>query len=245
MKNMVLCGTMETRTLARGLLLLRVLSQGDRRLGELAREVQLSPSTVYRLLNTLRCLGFVEEEEGRWRIGLEAYRVGLAYAERPWIQRVLPLLKRLVEELGETVNLAVLDGTEAVYVAQESGGELLRTFTRLGAHAPLHCTGVGKVLLAFQPDPEALFRLPLVAYTPKTLKDPQALMEELEAVRRHGFAVDNEERELGVRCVAVPFRHQGQVVAAISLSAPAARLAGERIAEVAAALKAAASSLAG
>jgi IclR family acetate operon transcriptional repressor len=227
----------EVRTLERGLLLLETLSEAETlSLSELARRTELSPSTAYRLLETLRKRGFVDwdEDRGLWKVGLRAYQVGSAFLTRGGlVDAAMPEMEKLVDELNETVNLAVLDGNEAVYIAQVEGRQLIRMFTRIGARAPLYCTGVGKALLMGHSEAETRRMLgsgPFRPFTHKTLTTPEAFFQALEEARRRGFALDNEEREEGVRCIAAPVRdNRGKVVASMSLSAPASRVPDERV----------------
>ncbi|ACY49043.1 IclR family transcriptional regulator [Rhodothermus marinus] len=229
------------RALERGLRLLEELGSGEAlSLSELARRAELTPSTTYRLLETLRRRHFVDWDElsGLWRIGLRAYQIGQAFCHPNSLSSLaLEAMQRLVARINETVNLAVLDGAEAVYIQQVESRQMLRMFTQLGARVPLHCTGVGKVLLAWRSEEEVRQLLgpePLVAFTPHTLTRVDAVLQELERVRRLGYAVDREEREIGVRCLAAPVRDAtGRVVAALSLSAPAVRLPERRLAELA------------
>lgn len=233
--------TGSVRTLERGLTVLLALKELRRApLSVLARQVGLSASTAYRLLETLRQHGFVEWEEqsGMYSVGLRAYQVGLAFAERSnLIQAAQGSMDALVAELNETVNLAVLYGAEAVYVHQVEGRQLVRMFAHLGAGAPLHASGVGKVLLAWRPEQEVRQKLgdgPFPAYTPHSITTLPALLRELEGVRTRGYGLDDQERELGVRCLAVPVRdHSREVVAALSISAPTSRFAPDQIGEVA------------
>ncbi len=225
------------RALERGLRLLEVLGSGEMlSLSELARRTELTPSTAYRLLETLRRRGFVDWEEttGLWRIGMRAYEIGQAFCHPNSLSALaLEAMQQLVARVNETINLAVLDGTEAVYIQQVESNQMLRMFTRLGARVPLHCTGVGKVLLAWRPEDEVHQLLgpePFVAFTPKTLTRLDDVRRELAQVRQQGYALDCEEREIGVRCLAAPVRDAtGRVVAALSLSAPAIRLPDDRI----------------
>ncbi|MBB5234754.1 IclR family acetate operon transcriptional repressor [Deinococcus budaensis] len=233
--------TGSVRTLERGLSVLLALKDLRRApLSVLARHVGLSASTTYRLLETLRQQGFVEWEEqsGVYSVGLRAYQVGLAFTERSnLIQSAHPEMEALVRDLNETVNLAVLYGAEAVYVHQVEGRQLMRMFARLGDSSPLHASGVGKVLLAWRPEADVRQKLgdgPYPAYTPRSISTYAALLGELEQVREQGYSVDDEERELGVRCVAVPVRdHTRQVVASLSVSAPTSRFTKDQIAGVA------------
>lgn len=232
------------RTLERGLSVLLALRELRRApLSVLARQVGLPASTTYRLLETLRQSGFIEWEEasGQFSIGLRAYQVGLGYAGRSTLTGAAhPEMEALVAELNETVNLAVLHGSEAVYLHQVEGRQLVRMFTHLGASAPLHCTGVGKALLAWSDPSDVVARLgpgPYPQFTPHSLTTLPAYQAALAAVRAQGYALDDEERELGVRCLAAPLRGEdGAVVAALSLSAPTARFGRERVPVLAARL---------
>jgi len=238
----------EVRTLERGLHLLETLSEAETlSLSELARRTELSPSTAYRLLETLRRRGFADWDEGRglWKVGLRAYQVGSAFLTRGGLVDAAMLeMEKLVDELNETVNLAVLDGKEAVYIAQVEGRQLIRMFTRIGARAPLYCTGVGKALLMEHSDSDVRRILgsgPFKRYTNKTLTSPEAFLRALSEARTKGYALDNQEREDGVRCIATPLRDNwGKVVAAISLSAPASRVPDERLGMLGARVKKAA-----
>ncbi|BAS26885.1 IclR family transcriptional regulator [Limnochorda pilosa] len=229
------------RALDRGLSILEALTdQPGLTLSEIAERVRLPVSTAYRLLETLRSRRFVQpsDETGRYHVGVRAFEVGSAFLPRLRLNELaLPVMKDLARDLGETVNLAVRDGSDAVYVAQAEGQQLLRMFTQIGARTPLHCTGVGKILLAWL-SPEEVDGVmgpgPWTHYTPNTLTRRTELHRELDAIRDQGYAVDNEERELGVRCIAAPIRdRQGEVVAALSLSAPSSRLTADRVSTLA------------
>lgn len=229
------------RALDRGLLLLEVLSEArELPLSEVARRLHLPFSTTFRLLETLRRRGFVAQssETGLYRLGIRAFEVGSTFLAQGQLRDVAhPIMDALVNELNETVNLAIQDGAEAVYIHRIESRLLVRKFTQLGGRTPLYCTGVGKVLLAWRPPEEAMALLgqsPLEPLTKHTMTDPQALLEELKRVRARGYAIDNEEREVGVRCVAAPVRDgKGRVIAALSLSAPASRLPRARVEKIA------------
>lgn len=244
-------GADPVRTLERGLLVLQALGEHQAlSLSEIARQTALSPSTASRLLQTLHQQGFADwqEDAGLWRVGLRAFQVGVAYLERNGvIGAANPEMEALVAELNETINLAVLQDAEAVYVHQVEGRQLVRMFTHIGARASLHCTGVGKVLMAWRPEAEVRQKLgegPFPALTPHTLTTLSAYLADLALVRQLGYALDNEERELGVRCIATPIHDQGgQVVASLSLSVPAARMPNERLSPLADCLKRAGSAV--
>jgi IclR family acetate operon transcriptional repressor len=146
-------------------------------------------------------------------------------------------MQRLVNEVKETANLAVLEGTEAVYVHQVECSNVVRMFTRLGAHVPIHCSGVGKVLVANFADDDIRKLLgngPLPRFTSATITDIDALLKELKRVRTKDYAVDNEEREEGVRCVTASIRDRsGMTVAGLSVSGPTTRMLMKRIRKLA------------
>lgn len=225
-------GNKGIRALQRGLTVLGALADyGQQTVTELSRSLSLPYSTTYRILETLVAERFVRELDGgrAYGVSARAFEVGSAYVTNDSIQEsARPVMRELAEQLGETVNLAVLDGKEAVYIYQIEGRHIMRAFTKVGARAPLYCSGVGKALLAWRPEDEVRSLLgnePLEKYTPKTHETIDGLIRELAVVRREGYAVDNEERELGVRCVTAPVcAHSGEIVGAISISAPSSRL---------------------
>ncbi len=227
------------RTLERGLNVLRTLGeQRGATLSEVARAAGLSASTTYRLLQTLRQQGFAHESGGLWQVGVQTYVTGRAYLESGGVVAAARSeMEALVSELGETVNLAVLQAPDVMYVHQVEGLGMLRMFTQIGARSPLYCTGAGKALLAWRSEDEIgplVGSGPYAPYTAHTLTTLERYLRDLNQVRELGYALDNQEREEGVRCLAVPVRGAGgSVEAAISLSAPASRLSDERVRELA------------
>jgi IclR family acetate operon transcriptional repressor len=158
-----------------------------------------------------------------------------------------PQLTELVDQAGETANLAMLDGDAVVYVAQVPSRHSMRMFTEVGRRVPVHCTGVGKVLLAQLPPAEVralLARAGMPAQTPHTITDPDRLVRELERIRHQGYAVDDAEQELGVRCVAVAVPG-GPASTAISVSGPETRLTWAAVERIVPLLRDAAAALAG
>lgn len=220
------------RALDRGLTVLEVLAKTpESSLTELSEEAGLAFSTAHRILETLRQRGFVVQsaDTGRYSLGVRAYEVGTGFLARSQLPEAAQgAMRKLVSDLNETVNLAIQDGSDAVYIDQLESRQKVRMFTQIGARTPLHSSGVGKVLLAWQGEEAQRILLgtgPLRAFTPNTLTEPAAVLNELHRVREQGYAVDSEEFEPGVRCVAAPVRDRhGAVVAALSLSAPAGRL---------------------
>lgn len=234
-------GGEQVRALHRALDILEVLaeSRASVPLADLADRLGLPRSTAHRLLATLASRGYVAQdpETGRYRIGVRAFEVGSAFTSQTRLRDVArPFMRHLQEESGETVNLAVLDGGEAVYVDQVESTRMVRTFADTGARVPVHCTGVGKALLAGLGDSEIrriIRSHGLPAFTPQTITNLKTLMEDLRQGRKLGYFVDNEEREPGVRCAAAPvYDHTGRVIAALSISAPAYRTGDASLAEM-------------
>ncbi|WP_298888086.1 IclR family transcriptional regulator [uncultured Serinicoccus sp.] len=201
---------------------------------EIAREVGLAPGTTHRLVSGLAARGWVRQDaDRRYAVGPAALRVGDA-SYRALGTAAAPALREAVLETGETANLAVLEGDAMVYVAQSPSPHTLRIFAEVGRRVPLHSTAVGKVALAARPREtwsELLASRPLEARTRHTLTTVASLTTELAAVREQGFALDDEEQELGVRCVAVPVP-VGALEVALSVSGPTERLTRERAREV-------------
>lgn len=210
------------------------------RLAELSRRLAIEKSTLHRLLGTLEGQGFVRRDPVslRYSLGIKLLELGTAVTARSTLGRAAgPVLDRLAVQCQQTVNLAVLDGDEIIYVAKRESPEPLRLTVEVGRRLPAHCTALGKVILAFRPAPEVrrLFsrRRRLRQFTPNTITDPRDLMRHLEEVRRTGIAVDREELVLGLRCMAVPvLDFTGYAVAAISISAAAVTLGEDRVTEL-------------
>lgn len=225
------------QALSRGLALLEALAatEGGLTLTALATRLDLPAPTAHRLLATLEQAGFAQQDaHGAWRIGVRAFRVGSAFLEqRNLSAEALPYLRRLMEQSGETANLAVPSEGEVVFIAQVQCRELMRMSAKLGARAPLHASGAGKAILAAMA-PGVLQRelggRPLARHTERTIVERAALAAELEATRARGYAVDDEEHAPGLRCVAAPIVDEhGQPWAALSLAGPTSRLTRARV----------------
>jgi IclR family transcriptional regulator, KDG regulon repressor len=222
-----------TSNVQRALEILQYLSHhgGEHGVRGLAAALHQSPTTVFRLLETLHGSGFVRQNPAteRYAIGIKAVQLGIAALGSLDITAIAPpLLRALVSETGESAFLAVRDDTEIVYLLKEEGHHSIRTTALLGSRRPLHCTALGKSLLATLPPPEAealLRRAGMPAMTPNTITNFPTLIEELARVRARGYAVDREEVEDGLACVAAPVRdHRGETIAAISMAGPSARI---------------------
>lgn len=218
---------------------------GELSLSEIAAGTHMPAASIHRLIRTLVSLGYVRQETSR-RYGLAVglIRLGDGAAKRlgTWAR---PVLASLVEKIGETANLAILEGSHALYVAQAPGRHSMRMFTEVGARVHLHSTGVGKALLAQLTDDEVARILELggmPAVTDHTITDPNVLRHDLAVTRARGYAIDDGEQETGVSCVAVPVLG-APVLTAISFSAPSPRLTPDVIRRAAPALLDAAETL--
>ncbi|ARZ67085.1 IclR family transcriptional regulator [Streptomyces sp. HU2014] len=207
---------------------------GEVGLSELSATSGLPLPTIHRLMRTLVACGYVRQHPNRrYALGPRLIRLGES-ASRLLGTWARPHLARLVEETGETANMALLDGDEVVYVAQVPSRHSVRMFTEVGLRVLPHTTGVGKALLAQSPDDEVralLARTGMPAATEKTITTPEGFLDALTRVRESGYAVDDNEQEIGVRCLAVPVPN-APTAAAISISGPAGRVtdaATERI----------------
>lgn len=198
-------------------------------LAQIATRVGLARSTVHRLTVGLAAEGFVvpASPNGRLRLGPALARLGAA-SRRELRQELAPHLRRLAEELKETVDLAVLEGGQARFIDQVPGARRLRAVSSVGDAFPLHCSANGKALLAALPadQAEALLPVRLEALTPNTITSRAQLRRELDEVARTGLAYDREEHTVGICAVGTAIREAGVVVAAITIVLPATRFAG-------------------
>jgi IclR family transcriptional regulator, acetate operon repressor len=211
-------------------------------LSELAATSGLPLPTVHRLIRTLVNRGYVRQEASRrYTLGSRLIRLGETSSRMlgTWLR---PFLAQLVRQTGETANLAMLDGDEVVYIAQVPSPHSMRMFTEPGRRVRPHCTAVGKALLAQLPVEQAralLDRDGMPAFTPTTITDPDLLIAHLEVIRKQGYAVDEGEQEIGVRCFAVAVPDAPGSLA-ISTSGPQARMTDDAAARIVPALKLAA-----
>lgn len=214
------------QSVERALRVLEELAGGRRRLGELAEVLGTHKSTVLRLLQTLESHGFVERvDSGTYRLGVRLVQLGsvvLQDLDLPDTAR--EGLVQLADTTGETVHLAIADGARVVYLDKVESIHPVRMYSRVGATAPIHCTGVGKVLLAYT-EPDRWPVLDLRRYTEQTITDRGALEDAAAAIRERGWGVDEREHEDSIRCIAAPILDvAGDVVAAISVSVPTSRM---------------------
>lgn len=236
------------QALDRALRVLKVLARGEgMSLTELAEAAGEAPATVYRVLATFEAHGMVESDPATqlWFVGQEAFRIGSAFLGRTsLVEQARGVMHALMAATGETANLAMADGAEVVFLSQVETHEPIRAFFRPGTRGPIHASGIGKALLAYAA-PERIERLlrggPLEGFTAHTLTEPARLRAELDAIRAQGWAMDDEERTEGMRCIAAPiFNEHREAIAGVSISGPTVRVTRERGAAFGAEVRAAA-----
>src|SRR5215212_6242363 len=196
----------------------------------LAARLKLAKSTVHRLAATLTAARFLEQnpDTGKYRLGLALFELGALVRRRMDVaNEARPQLRELLEKTGETVQLGIVDHHSVLYIYEMESRRAIRMAAAVGARAPLHCTAVGKVLLAFQP-PDSVKELAergLTSYTDNTITKRDALVAMLKEVRARDCAIDDEESEIGLRAIAAPVRNQrGEVIAALGVAAPVQRM---------------------
>jgi DNA-binding IclR family transcriptional regulator len=195
----------------------------------LAAETGLHPSTAFRILASLAEHGFVERDEaGAYRLGRRLVQLSArAHSGIDLRQEALPIMEKLRDEIGETVNLTVREGDEVIYVERATPNRMIRVEQVIGSRAPLHVTAVGKLMLGAEGEPATrkyAGRTGLPGYTANTLNDPERLLIATRQALSEGYALDNEEAELGVGCIGALVRDaSGVVVAGLSISAPIER----------------------
>ena len=216
----------------------------------LAKELQQSPATVYRILVTLESRGLVDFDviEQVWHIGPKAFIIGSRFLLRTsLVERARPFLRALMEATGETANLGIERNGHVLFVSQVETHASIRAFFPPGTLSRLHASGIGKALLS-QMDSSRVDRFlseaPLEKFTEFTLTTREALAMDLKQTRERGYAIDGEERNLGMRCIAAPiFDIYGEAVAGISVSGPTSRVDTEQVAHLSDAVVAAANEL--
>jgi IclR family acetate operon transcriptional repressor len=228
----------QVQSVARALSLLELLAEYDNgaTLTEIAGRLELHPSTVHRILQTMAEYNYVRQDSRKvYHLGLAPLRLGAAVEEQLDIRKLaMDDLRALARQTGEMANLVLPSGNRVVYVAQVNPQTTrgIRMFTRIGAQVPLHCTAVGKCVLADFTEEEMdrfLQESTLSAHTEQTITDPGVLRRELDEVRSQGYAIDDREYDLGVRCVSSPIRDRtGAVAAAIGVSGSSGRITPDR-----------------
>ncbi len=225
-------------SLDRGLRILLILGQNAAPLGlnEVSRRLEIDKSTTHRIMSTLCGQGFVEQdpETRKYLLGLRVIEVAALKLRTINLLKVARFpIQNLVSQSRETVHLAVHADGEVMYLDSEQYAGVITVNTTVGARAPMHSSAVGKALLSGMTSEEVdrvLAIKGLQRYTEKTIVDPRELHQHLQQCRERGYGLDDEETDLGVRCLAAPvFDHRGGVVAAVGISGPTQRMSFERI----------------
>lgn len=226
------------QSLDRGLQLLEIISLASEPMGlpELADLLEVDRSTVHRLLGTLQQRNYVfqDSQSKRYSLGMRVIELSRRALDSINFRAIAkPYLKSLSKETGESTNLFILTNDHAVCVDYEASPSPLAVSNDIGIIYIMHATAGGKVLLAFMPEQLSLKIIKgssLESFTPRTITDPNSLQMHLLQIREQGFALDDEERYIGVRCIAAPiFDHTRKVIAGISMSGPASRVTLERV----------------
>src|SRR5947199_692364 len=222
----------------RALLIIETLAEDDEgyRLSDLSVRTGLSSSNVHRLLATLEKRRFVQFDryESKWHVGAQSFAVGATFARRRnFVAQAMPYLRKLRDLTRETANLAVVDDESIIVLTRMESREIMRSLTKVGGRVAMVASGVGKAVLATYADEDvnAIIRhhgMPRL--TEKSIVRPSDLFKELEKVRRQGFAIDDEEACMGLRCIAaVVYNDSSEPLAAISVSGMTSRLTDERL----------------
>jgi IclR family KDG regulon transcriptional repressor len=201
---------------------------------DLGNAIDLNKGAVFRILSTLKTLGYIEQNPAneKYRLSLKLFEIGSGAATMlNEVREAHTFMEQLAQETQETVHLATLRDGNVVYLDKIDSRHVLRIFSRIGNQAPCYCTGLGKALLAWLPEDE-LGRIvkekKMVKFTENTITGIKELKKELQIIREQGFSVDNQEHELGIRCVAAPIRNRaGKVAAAVSITWPEIRSSEE------------------
>ena len=203
---------------------------------ELSKRLKLHKNNVFRLLATLESRGYIEQNKAteNYRLGLKSLELGQTFIKQMGLLRqAKPILERMVKECNETSYVAIFKEGYIVYLDVVETDLTVRVVSRVGSRLPAYCTASGKVHLAFMPEEEIDALLPsreLKGYTPSTITDREQLKAELRKVAEQGYAIDNEELDLGVRCLAGPIRdYTRRIVGAVSISGPSMRISDERM----------------
>lgn len=208
-------------------------------LAQLAAMSGLPRPTAHRMLSAMKEIGFIEQDArtGSYGLGIRLFELGnIALANMDILREAKPFIDRLSKLSGESSHLGVFNGFEVIVVEREEPADRQSRSIQPNEASPAHCTGVGKALLAFQ-RPEVIEQViaaGLKVYTTTTISTPAALRKALEAIRKRGYAIDDSEHQLWVRCVAAPIRNSsGHVFASVSVTGPADRMTDSKIASLA------------
>ena len=217
----------KVQTIDRTLDIIELLATAKEGLGvtEIGQKIGLHKSTVYRLLTALSNRGYIEKDSknSTYKIGLKFIEIsGLFLKKLELKTEALPFMRKLAEIIGQPVHLAILEGAEVVYIEKVELVNSIRMYSQIGRRVPAYCSAIGKILLTGL-DPEALREIletiKFEKFTPNTIGSKKELQRELELVKERGWAVDNEEHEPNIKCIAAPIiDYTGKIIAAVSVS---------------------------
>ena len=241
----------EVATITRALRAIELLAQRELSIADLSRALDVDRGTVSRLLTTLERAGYVARSDITFCYQLSAMKIiglyGLVEDRIELTQLATPILAELRDATNETANVSVLVDDEMMYVAVQRSRAAVSVAFGLGRRVPVHCSAIGKAFTAFLPAArlkDIFEKRGLSAYTPRTIATTESLRAHLERVRQVGYAVDDEESEFGMRCLAAPVRdYTGRVVAALGISGPSTRLTLDRTHQLSSTVVAAANRL--
>ncbi len=217
----------KVQTIDRTLDIIELLATAKEGLGvtEIGQNIGLHKSTVYRLLTALSDRGYIEKDlkNSTYKIGLKFIEIsGLFLKKLELKTEALPYMRKLAEIIGQPVHLAILEGTDVIYIEKVELVNSIRMYSQIGRRVPAHCSAIGKILLAGLDSrslPEVLKNMKYEQFTPNTLVSKDDLKRAIELVKTEGWAVDNEEHEPNIRCIAAPIiDYTGKIIAAVSVS---------------------------
>ncbi|MFS0634467.1 IclR family transcriptional regulator [Mesobacillus foraminis] len=228
------------QSIERALTILNKLSEypDGLQISRLSEQVGLTKSTIHRLLATLSNMNYVtkDEETDKYKLGLQILFLSRNYLNNSNIVTIAkPILEKLCQEVNETIHLCMEDLGEVIYVDKIESNQTVRMYSRTGSRAPMYCTAVGKILLSGKQKEEFETLISNMDFTPKTpttITSKEVFRQEIEQVKRQGYAIDNSENEAVLRCIAAPiYDHKGKIIASFSISGPNNRVTMERINE--------------
>ncbi|MEH7254458.1 IclR family transcriptional regulator [Neobacillus niacini] len=212
------------------------MKKGGLGVTEIANQIDINKSSVFRTLSTLVQYGYIEQENEtqKYKLGYKFLDMSTKLLESIDLRKeAKPFLQELENRTNEVIHLVVYDQGEVVYIEKLEGNETLRTHSKVGKRAHMHCTSVGKAILAHLPDNDVLTiidRKGMPFHTEHTITEKEVLFDELKQVRQKGYSLDQEENEYGITCIAAPvFDHLGNIVAAVSISGPTTRMNDDRL----------------
>ena len=223
----------------KALIIIKLLAEKgrDMKLTEISEELDINKGTLHGLISTLKFHGFIDQDgkTQKYRLGLYLIELGdTASKSLDIIQITSPIIEEVSNKLQETVHIAKLDNFDVVYVDKKESKQSMRIYTSIGSRNPAYCTGVGKAMLAYLDEDTLNMLLPekVEKFTPNTVTDKEEFIKRLKLIKEKGYALDNEEFSVGLKCVAAPiFNHEGKAIYGLSVSGPSVRMTEEKVQE--------------